>query len=171
LIFPRHHSRHCRLSLAGNGDRPRQGIGQRWIRVAKVEVLLIANQLISKLVVPSLHGRPRGAIGQDSAGTHDQQRVRLPRLGPERPFVVFANRPQRHVERIPGPERPGEILGSQQNALRLHNYAKLRALDVNWPPPRARRAFVWDERIRLFAIGLLFLALFQFLFAPRDVLL
>jgi hypothetical protein len=54
LKRPRHHRHHHRLLLPGDGDRSFQRRCQRGIGSAEIQVLVVAEQLITKLIIPRL---------------------------------------------------------------------------------------------------------------------
>jgi hypothetical protein len=69
---PRHHGGHDGLPLAGRCHGLLQGPFERRLGLAEVELLVFADQLVAKLIVPRFERFTRGVVGRDSAGTYDQ---------------------------------------------------------------------------------------------------
>jgi hypothetical protein len=152
------------LPLARNSHGPRNRVRQRGVRISKHELLIIANQFIAPFVVPSANRCPRSAKCDHAARPHNQQRIRLSRFIAGGLLPMFANCPERTIERISRSQRSVKIIGCQSQALRLNDDAKFRAFNVNRPPSSPRATVIRDQGIRFFAIGRHLLCFLKFLF-------
>ena len=135
-------------------DRGLQQAPQLRIGRRKLQRHVGTDQFIPEFVVPVGHRRAGHRVGHGAVGTNDQQRVRLAEfrlaLGPT---PVFADRPQRGVQRIAGSERTGKILRSQHDAFRLNRDPALPAFDVDRATASSIGTIVGNDRKRAFSPG------------------
>src|SRR6185369_2362757 len=134
----------------------------------KIELLLVADQLVAEFVIPGLHGGTGDAVSENTARANDQQGIRLPCFVACCSLEMLANGAQRRVERIARPERPGEIFGPQKETFGLNDHAELGAFDVDRPPPRPLRTFIRNEGVPLLAVGTLVLRFLKLFFLAVD---
>jgi len=134
------------LSLAGYANSVFQSRGHGRIRLTIIKLLVVAEQLVTKLVVPALECRASSQVGDNAAGSHDEQRIGFT-LFAAPCGELLANPSQSRIERVTRSQRPEKIVGSKDDLFGLNDDSKFGAFDINRAATRAVRAFIGDQSV------------------------